>query len=149
MKDRCHEAIRRDGQLLRHQLPSEGLGLYLEVIPKREVSKHLEEREMRVITDLIDISGAEALLDRSQARARRRRLAEEVRLEGNHSGAGEEQRRIAGRNKRRTRNFQVAVPNKVIEETTTDLAGVHACARWHPLRAPPPAHLSQYKRRSL
>src|SRR5262249_2511802 len=51
------------------------------VVAERPVPEHLEERQVRRITDLVDVAGADALLHVDETRARRMWLAEQVRDE--------------------------------------------------------------------
>ena len=68
------------------EVPGELDGAFLEVVAEREVAHHLEEGEVtRRLADLVDVDGAEALLDRRQTRRGRRLVAAEVRLERLHA----------------------------------------------------------------
>ncbi len=45
------------------ELPGQIDSPFLEVVAYREVAEHLEEGKVALISDLLDIGGAEALLD--------------------------------------------------------------------------------------
>ena len=122
----------RDEPLLGHahdlgdELPGPGLGLGLEVVAQGEVAHHLEEGEMRLVADLVDVGGAEALLRGREPGPRRSRLAQEVRLEGDHAGAGEEQGGIARRDERGAGDGLMAALLEEVAEGASDAVGFHA-----------------------
>src|ERR1700694_118330 len=85
-------------QLFRQEFPRVGNRLLLEVVPEREVAQHLEEGQvMAVMADQVDVNRAEDLLTRARTGIWGFGLAQEVGLELDHSGAGEQQGRIAER----------------------------------------------------
>ena len=121
-----HQTLRRNADHIRDQFPGPGLSLGLEVVAQRKVAQHLEHGQMRGVADLVDIGRAEALLDRGQPVVRRLSLAQKIRLEGHHPGAGEQQGRVAGRRKRRRRYSQVIAIDEEIGECLPDLLCVHS-----------------------
>ena len=110
----------------RQQLPGHRDGRLLEVVAEGEVAAHLEEGAVADgLADLLDVRGADALLHRDDARARRGLLPQEVRDERDHAGHREQQRRIR-RDERRRRHH--AVPPGLEEggPAAGDLLGLHA-----------------------
>ena len=98
------ETLLVDAQFFCQELVSVWDRLLLEVIAEGEVAEHLKERQMvPVAADNVDVDGAEDLLAGGHSREWRRGLAEEIRLEGDHPGAGEQQCRIAERDQRGAR----------------------------------------------
>ena len=90
---RCFEL-----QLFRQEFPGVGDRLLLEIVAEGEVTQHLEEGQvMAVMTDEVDVHRAKDLLTRGRARVWRLRLTQKVRLELDHTGDGEQRRRIAER----------------------------------------------------
>ncbi len=151
-------ALRRQRQILRQELPSEGDGLLLEVIAEREIAEHLEERLVaRRRSDLFQIvvlaADADALLTRGGARVRPLLLAREDVLELHHAGVVEHQRRIVRRNQRGTRHHGVPVPAEVLQKSATDLARrlAHGWGRAPSTSRPPgsapprPGHFGQQR----
>ncbi len=113
-------------------------GLFLEVVPKAEVPQHLEEGEMaNGRAHHLDVHGARHLLRRHRPVEWRRLLPQEVRLEGDHPGVGEQQSRV-DRDQRRRRSDLVATLGKEVEELLADLAALHGRRQvtggpaWHP-----------------
>jgi hypothetical protein len=97
----------------------------LEVVAEGEVPGHLEERVVPGgLADLVDVTGAHALLDRRGTRVRRRRVTQEVRLELHHPRVHEQQRRVV-QDERGTGDPGVSGVNEMIGETAADLVGFH------------------------
>ena len=116
-------AVRRSSLVDSSQASSDRLGL--EVVAEAEVAGHLEERAVPGgLADLVDVEGADALLDAGRPLVRRRLLADEVRHELHHAGVDEQQVRVLER-QRRARHDGVAVGLEVVEEPLPDLGGLH------------------------
>ena len=105
-----------DAEFACQEVPCPVDGVGLEVVAEREVAEHLEERQVRVVADLLDVGGAEALLHRSETRRRRLLKTEEVRLELHHPRRGEQQRGVAVRDQRRGRDAAMQSLPEVAEE---------------------------------
>ncbi len=117
------------GLRLGDQLPGELDRALLEVVTEGEVAVHLEERAVPGgLAHLVDVRGADALLDAGGARIRRRHLAQQVRLERHHAGVHEQQVRIVG-DQARARHHGMTVAGEVIEETLADLCSLHGFIR--------------------
>ena len=100
--DRRDERPRIDLEPRREELPAPGDGLLLPVVADAEVAQHLEERVVvRVGADDVEVGGAEALLHRDEAFGGRLLRAEEVRHDGLHPRAGEEDARVVLQDQRR------------------------------------------------
>ncbi len=101
-----------------HQVPAEADGVLLEVVAEGEVAQHLEEgvmaRARPHVLEVVVLAGdAHHLLRRGGARRLRPLDAEEVVLELDHSGIGEQQGGIALRNQGRARHDAVpALPEE-------------------------------------
>ena len=107
------------------QLPGERDGALLEVVAEGEVAVHLEEGAVpRGLADLLDVTGAHALLHAGRPVPRRRLLAQEVRLEGHHAGVDEQQVRVVV-DQRRGGDDGVAVLLEERQPATPDLCGFH------------------------
>jgi hypothetical protein len=74
--------------------------------------------------DLVDVGGADALLDAHRAVPRRSALSEEVRHELHHAGVDEQQIGVI-ENHRGTRHLGMTRFHEVIEETLPDLVCLH------------------------
>src|SRR6185369_2047759 len=110
------------------ELPRELDRIALEVIAKREVPEHLEERAVPCrMTNLLEIvvfaAGAHAFLrGRSSTPALVRLFhAEEDFLELHHAGVREQQRRVVGGNERGAGAHGVAVALEIRQEAGSDL----------------------------
>ncbi len=90
------EAVLREADPFGEELPGPGEGFLLEVVTHGEVAEHEEEGAVGLVADLVDIDGAEALLDGAHAHGRRRFQAEEVWGHLLHAGGGEEDGVVAG-----------------------------------------------------
>ncbi len=90
------ELIRGHAEDLGDVFPAPDDGFFLEIVAKRKVAEHLEERAMAGReADLLDIDGAHALLAGGCAGEAVRCGAQEVGFELHHPGAGEEDGRVA------------------------------------------------------
>ena len=78
--------------------------------------------------DDVDVDRSSNLLDRCGAWIRRRLFAQHVRLERNHPGVGEQQRRV-DRDQRRRLHHGVAAFGEEVEEDSANLVGVHESRR--------------------
>ncbi len=94
------QAAYRDGQFTGEKFMAPGERFCSEVIAQRPVPKHFKKGEVRGITDLIDIIGANALLKIGKAFAHGMRLAEQIGDQRVHPGCGEKHRRIIFREER-------------------------------------------------
>ena len=75
-----------------HQVPGVGNGTLFEVVAKREVAVHLEERAVTGgLAYLVDVESTNALLDARGARPWRLLLTKHVRDEWHHAGHREQQ----------------------------------------------------------
>ena len=114
------QSLRVEAQVGGHELPSEGAGLGLEVVAEAEVAQHLEEGQVTAgATHLVKVvvlsSGPDALLDGDGPGPWGRLLTYEVRLERDHAGHREQQRRVV--RDQTARGFVVvAVPTKEVDE---------------------------------
>ena len=119
------EAVAACGLRGGDQLPGEGDGPFLEVVAEREVAVHLEERAVPGgLADLLDVTGAHALLHAGRPDPLRGLLAEEVGLEGHHAGVDEQQVRVVV-DQRRGGDDGVAVLLEERQPATPDLSGFH------------------------
>src|SRR5690606_29742727 len=87
--DRRVEALGREAAPLGEELPGPGEGFLLEVVADREVTQHEEEGAVGLVANLVDIDGAEALLDGAHALRWRGLQPEEVRDHLLYAGGGE------------------------------------------------------------
>ena len=108
------------------EVPGELDGSVLEIIAKRKITQHLEERVVpRGVADIIEVI---VLAARAHAFLRGHRPLEgalldagEHVLELHHAGVGEHKGRIVARNERRRRHDLVAVPREIVEEALSDV----------------------------
>ena len=120
------EPVALDPEPLGHELEAPGAGLRLEVVAEGEVAQHLEQREVTVgVTDVLDVVGAEALLDAGGAPERRLGLPQEVRDELVHAGVGEQEAGFGRRDQRRARDARVPALFEERKEPLADLGTVH------------------------
>ncbi len=83
------------------ELPGPVYGLPFEIVAEREIAEHLEESAVaRGVADVLDITGADALLAGGDSVARGLLLAGEPRLHGSHAGVYQQQRRVVLRDER-------------------------------------------------
>jgi hypothetical protein len=95
--DRDPQALGVQTEDVGQQPPGHGDGVFLEVVAEAEVAQHLEEGAVvGVRADDLDIERAEALLHAGGPRPGRRLIADEVGLEGDHAGDGEQHRGVVG-----------------------------------------------------
>ena len=107
------------------QPPGHGDGLFLEVVAEAEVAQHLEEGAVvGVGADDLDVQRAEALLNAGGPGPGRRLVPDEVGLEGDHAGDGEEHRRVVGDQAGRG-DGGVAPLGEVAREGRPQFVGVH------------------------
>ena len=107
------------------QLPGERDRVLLEVVAEGEVAVHLEERAVaRGLADLLDVTGADALLHARGAIPLRGLLTEEVRLERHHARVDEQQVGVVV-DERRGGHHRVAVLLEEGEPAAPDLSGFH------------------------
>src|ERR1700674_644103 len=103
-----------------------GNGLLLEVVAKGEVPQHLEKGEvMAIVPYHVDVDRAEDLLTGGGTRVRRISLAQKVRFELDHAGAGEQQGRIAERDQGGARQHLVVPLFEEVEKTLADVRARH------------------------
>ena len=113
------------------QLPSEGHGLLLEIIPEGKVAEHLEKRVMLSRpADLVQVvvlaADPHAFLDRGGPDIASSFQSEEDVLELIHPGVGEQERRVVLGQKRRARNNLMSAPGEIFEERFPDVLSVHS-----------------------
>ena len=114
---RRDERVRVETELRREELPAPLDRFLLPVIADREVAEHLEEGlVVAVPADLVDVGGAEHLLDRDHPFRRRLLAAEEVRHEGLHPRGGEEDARVILQHERRTGQPHVVLRLEELEK---------------------------------
>ncbi len=88
--DGGNEPLAGDAHGLGQELPGPDEGFPLEVVADGEVAEHEEEGAVALVTDLVDVDGAEALLDGGHPRGGRGFEAQEVGRHLLHAGSGEE-----------------------------------------------------------
>ena len=123
--DRDQQALRRNAELLGHQVPGQLDCALLEIIAEREIAEHLEESVMpRGIADIVEIvvlaPGADAFLRRGGAHIGALFQAGEDVLELHHAGIGEHQGRVVARHERRRGHDLVPLAGKIGEEVRSD-----------------------------
>src|SRR6266545_4124416 len=119
------EPVGLEAEPLGDQLVGVGDRPGLEVVAEGEVAEHLEEGQVPGgVAHVLDVGGAEALLNAGRPGEVRDHLAQEVRLELVHARVGEQQRRIVG--DQRAGRHQTVIPlDEVVEEPASDLCGIH------------------------
>jgi hypothetical protein len=111
-----------------HELEAPGQGLPLEVVPEGEVAEHLEHRQMPGrASHVLDVHGAEALLDRCRAPEQRLGDAQEVRDELVHPGVGQQQARFGRGNERRGLDPRMSPLLEEAQERLANLTALHGC----------------------
>ena len=119
--DRRIQPLHRKLQHVPPELQRPQTRLLLEILGKRKVPEHLKKRQMRRVSDLIDIGRPKTLLRRYDTRLRRLRLSRKVRLELCHPGVGQQQSRVGGRNQRRRRQTQMLPLLEMAQKRLSDL----------------------------
>ena len=98
---------------------------FLEVVAKREIARHLEERIVaRGNTHLFNIQRAHALLNTGGGSKWWILLTQEVRFERNHAGVHEQQVWVV-ENQRGTGNFCVASVGEVLDKALANFMRLH------------------------
>ena len=125
------QPLRRQPPHVGQQRPREGDGVFLEVVPEREVPEHLEERVVapggaHVVEVVVLAADPHAFLRRRRPLVVAALAAEEQVFELVHARVGEEQRRVVGRHERRAADDAMALAGEVVEEALADRAGRHA-----------------------
>ncbi len=127
------EPARVEAEVAREELPGELDRVGLEVIAEREVAEHLEERVMaRRAPDVLEVvvlaARAHALLAARGTHIVAPFLAEEDRLELDHAGVGEEERRVVAGHERGRAHARVALRLEILEEPFAELGAGHRSA---------------------
>ena len=117
-----------EAEHLGRQLPAPRDDLVLEVVAEAEVAQHLEEHEVTLgAADVVEVvvlaTGSGALLRTDRSLERRHLIANEVGLERNHAGHGEQHGRIVRDQTRRWHGSMAALCEEV-DEGRTELIGV-------------------------
>ena len=124
-KDGEVQAIKRQLELLGDELKSPSAGLLLRDATKGEITEHLEEGQVTaILTDAVDVVGADALLAGDRADLFHGLLALVVLLKLIHAGVGKQQRRIVGDEGRRRIELKTALL-KEVEELRANLGRSH------------------------
>jgi hypothetical protein len=120
------QAVELDAQALRHELEAPRARLGLEVVTEGEVAEHLEHREVpRGVAHILDVVGAEALLDGDGAMVGRVGLPQEVRDELVHAGVREQETGLGRRDQRRGRDAAMLSLLEERQEGLADPVTVH------------------------
>ena len=125
--DRDPEALGREAELPRHQVPGQLDGQVLEVVAEREVAQHLEEGVVAGgVADVVEVvvlaAGAHALLARGGAVVVARFGAGEDVLELHHARVDEHQGRVVVGDERARGHHLMSVGGEVIEKGLADIA---------------------------
>ena len=125
---RCRQALGRDAELLREELPRPVDRLALEVVAEAPVPHHLEEGVVaRRPADFLEVvvlaRHPQAALHVDGARVAARLGAGEDLLELDHPGVREQQRLVAGRDQAGAGHDRVAARGEEVEEAPSDLGG--------------------------
>jgi hypothetical protein len=119
--DRHPQAVRRQAERPRQELPAIVDGLLLEVVPEGEVPQHLEKGVVAggpadILQVVVLAAGPDAFLYRDGPGVGSLLLAGEDILELDHPSVGEEQRRVRLGNQEGTLHLGVALSLEVIQE---------------------------------
>ncbi len=124
-KDGEVQAVERQLELLGDELKSPSAGLLLGDAAKGEVAEHLKEGQVTaVLTDAVDVVGADTLLAGDRADLLHGLLALVVLLKLVHACVGKQQRRIVGDEGRRRIELKTALL-KEVEELGANLGRSH------------------------
>jgi hypothetical protein len=146
-KDGRVQSVGRQLPFVDQQRPGKGNGLALEVVAKREIAEHLEERVVAERgADVVEIvvlpAHAHALLSGRGPRVLAPFTPEEHVLELIHAGVREEERRILVRHERRAWNGSVAVPLEIAHKRGAKGLGSHrvycTTRKWRGVAYDPP-----------
>ena len=97
----------------------------LEIVTEREIAHHLEERKVSSCRpDDVDVNRADTFLHRYRTFPGRYLLSQEIRLERDHTGVVQQQRRIRWDQRGRGTN-DVFLASKIIKKRATKLIGIH------------------------
>ena len=120
------EAVLAFRLITREQIPCEVDRAFLEVVAEGEVTVHLEEGTVASgSSNVIDVIGTNALLNRCCPGPGRRFNPDDVGNKRNHSRDGEENRGLR-RNKRHRRANLMALGCKVVKPTLTNFRSAHS-----------------------
>ena len=124
--DRGQQALGRQLEDLREQLPAPVQRFALEVVAEAPVAQHLEEGVVsRGVAHVLEVvvlaAGAQAGLDRGGAHVGALVFAEEHVLELHHARVGEHQRRVVARHQRARGHHRVALGGEEIEKGLADV----------------------------
>ena len=102
-----------------------GQRFFFEVIAQRPVAQHLKKGQVRRVAHLVDIVGADALLEIGQAFAQGVRLAQQEGHQRVHPGGGEQHGGIIFRQQRRGGDALVAAVFKKAQIGLPVIVSVH------------------------
>src|SRR5690606_26159492 len=124
------QLLRRQLQLPGQELPGKANGVVLEIVAETEVAQHLEESMVtRRVADVFQVvvlaTGADAALRSGGANIGAHFIAQEQVLELDHTGVGEQQGRIVGRNQGTARNDLVSLGLEVFQKLLADFSYFH------------------------
>ncbi len=123
--DREPEPGRVQLERVGQEVPREADGVALEIVAEREIAEHFKERVVPGrVTDVFKVvvlaAGAHAPLAGSGPDVVAPIFAEEHVLELDHSGIGEQQRRIVSRDERARRHDRMATLEEKLQECAAD-----------------------------
>ena len=124
------EAVFGEAVVLGDQVPGEPDGIGFEVVAEGEVAQHLEEGVVAAgVADVFEVvvlaAGADAFLRGGGAGVVALLEPEEDFLELVHAGVGEQQRRVVGREQRRTAHDAMAVGLEEFEKALPYIVACH------------------------
>ena len=88
---------------------------FFKVISQGPVAQHFKKRAVRSVPDLVDITGAHALLDIGKPSSFRMLLTHQIRNERMHAGRCEKHRGIVFGNQRRAGNDSMPLGSKELQ----------------------------------